>query len=108
MARRQSNDFRTVTRPTIGAAAEANATGGGTIAAGRAWNHRPDATSPVPKPAEARGEPSQQGSDNDDSQRCEIKRSAEHQVLAIRAAGRAQAIDQDVAYVLGESRVGRS
>ncbi len=30
------------------AATEANATSGATIAAGSAWNHRPDPTSPVP------------------------------------------------------------
>jgi len=43
--------FRTVMRPTICAATELNATRGGTIVAGTAWSHRPEATSAVPNPA---------------------------------------------------------
>src|SRR5215467_3308742 len=51
VAARLSKAFHTVMRPTIWATAELIATRGGTIVAGSAWNHRPEATRAVPNPA---------------------------------------------------------
>ena len=50
-ARHQSKDLRTMAMPTNWAATEVSTTSGGTMDAGRAWNHSPEATSPVPNPA---------------------------------------------------------